>query len=374
VSRLEVDIRLEVPGFTLAIGWQSDEAVTALFGPSGAGKTLTLQCLAGLLRPTAGRLVLDGRVLFDAAQGIDLSPQERRTGYVFQRQALFPHLSALENVAFGLRHRPRAERLGRAREVLLRLGLAGLEVRPPAALSGGQRQRVARARALAVEPALVLLDEPLSALDEPTRRALREELEATLAAAGAAAVLVTHDLTEAYLLGQRIVVLEAGRVIQSAPRSDLLWRPASEAVARITGTRNILSGTVLEASPERIRIRWRGRTLDAVNTPRQACVPAAGSPVAFCVPPEYVHLVRKDRGPPDPVHYPNLLHGVVVDAVDLGTSWTLFVRLDEPGAPAQGRFDLEVHVPRLVHEILAIARDREWDLSIHRGAIQLLQT
>ncbi|HEY3360119.1 MAG TPA: ABC transporter ATP-binding protein [Polyangia bacterium] len=369
--RLEVDLGLDLPGFTLAVAWQAGDGVAALFGPSGAGKTLTLQCLAGLLRPGRGRIVVDGRVLFDAAAGIDVPPQERRVGYVFQRQALFPHLSVRENVAFGLRHLERAERSRRAAAQMERLGLAELADRRPAALSGGQRQRVALARALAPAPALLLLDEPFSALDEPTRRAFRDELRATLGAAGCCAVVVTHDLAEAYQLGDRIVVVDGGRVIQSAPRADLLWRPASEAVARIMGARNLLHGVVVEATPERIRLAWRGHTLDAVNSPRHAYLPAPGTPLAFFVRPEYVRLVRKDRAP-DPAHHANVLRGAVVAAIDRGTTWTLHLRLEQPGAPAQGEHDLEVEVPRLVYEILGLERDHAWSVSIHRGSIQVL--
>jgi molybdate transport system ATP-binding protein len=371
---LDVRLRKQLPGFTLDVQWSAAGGVVALFGPSGAGKTLTLQCLAGLLRPDAGRIVVDGRVFFDAATGVNLAPQARRVGYVFQGYALFPHLTVADNVGFGLRDRPAAERRRRVGEVLERLGLAGLERRRPAELSGGERQRVALGRALAIDPALLLLDEPLSALDAPRRVALRDDLAATLRAWGIPAVLVTHDFAEAYRLGDRLVVYEAGRVIQSAPRSELLWQPASEAVARIIGVRNILRGTVVKAAPDRIQILWRGCLLEAVNSPSRAYLPAPGSPIAFFVRPEYVRLIRKDRGAPDPRHHMNLMAGRVVEEADLGTTWTLRVRLDAPGPPAQGDWDLEVEVPRLVYEILEIDRDRHWELSIHRGAIQVLPT
>ncbi|MBS1117423.1 MAG: putative transporter ATP-binding protein, partial [candidate division NC10 bacterium] len=245
-ERLELKIRLELNGFALDVAWTAGGGVSVLFGPSGAGKTLTLQCLAGLVRPDAGRIVVDGRVLFDSAAGIHVPPQERRLGYVFQGYALFPHLTVRSNVAFGLRRRPAAERDRRTAEVVERLGLRGLEDRYPRELSGGQRQRVALARALATEPALVLLDEPLSALDLPLRRALRDELQAILADWKMPAVLVTHDFAEAYQLGDRVVIYEAGRIRQAAPRGDLVWQPASESVARILGFRNLLRGTVID--------------------------------------------------------------------------------------------------------------------------------
>jgi len=371
-ARLEVRLAKRLPGFTLDVAWSAGDGIAVLFGPSGAGKTLTLQCLAGLLRPDAGRVLVDGRVLFDAEAGVDVAPQQRRVGYVFQGYALFPHLSVADNVGFGLRNRSRVVRRERVAAVLARLGLGGLERRSPRELSGGQRQRVALGRALAIDPALLLLDEPLSALDAPLRRALRDELRALLRELGMAAVVVTHDFTEAYRLADHIVVYDAGRVVQAAPRAELLWQPASEAVARIVGVRNVLHGTVLKATSDRIQFRWREQTLEAVNSPTRSYLPPAGSALAFFIRPEYVRLIRKDRGPADPGHHMNLMSGVVVGEEDFGTTWTLRFRLDVPGAPAQGDFDLEVEVPHLVYEILEIARERRWEFSIHRGSIHVL--
>jgi molybdate transport system ATP-binding protein len=372
--RFSVEITKQLPEFTLDVAWSAGDGVAVLFGPSGAGKTLTLQCLAGLIRPDAGRIVVDDRVLFDSAAGVDLPPQQRRVGYVFQGYALFPHLTVGQNVAFGLRDRPRAERLARAAEVMERLGLGGLTHRRTGELSGGQRQRVALGRALAIDPALLLLDEPLSALDAPLRRSLRDELRTILSGWGTAAVLVTHDFTEAYQIADRIVIYESGRVIQSAPRAELLWQPASEAVARIMGLRNVLHGTVVKAMPDRIQISWRGLMLEAVNSPTRSYMPPPESPIAFFIRPEYVRLIRKDRGAPDAAHHMNLMRGRIVGESDFGMVWSLRLRLDAPGAPAQGDFDLEVEVPRLVYEILEIERDRHWEFSIHRGSIHVLPT
>jgi molybdate transport system ATP-binding protein len=372
--RFSVEIMKRLPEFTLEVAWSAGDGVAVLFGPSGAGKTLTLQCLAGLIRPDAGRIVVDDRVLFDSAAGVDLPAQHRRVGYVFQGYALFPHLTVGQNVAFGLRDRPRAERQRRVAEVMERLGLGGLEHRRPGELSGGQRQRVALGRALAIDPALLLLDEPLSALDAPLRRSLRDELRTILSGWGTAAVLVTHDFTEAYQLADRIVIYERGRVIQSAPRAELLWQPASEAVARIMGLRNVLRGTVVKAMPDRIQISWRGLVLEAVNSPTRSYLPPPDSPIAFFIRPEYVRLIRKDRGSPDAAHHMNLMRGRIVGESDFGTVWSLRLRLDAPGPPSQGDFDLEVEVPRLVYEILEIERDRHWELSIHRGSIHVLPT
>ncbi len=369
---LEVRVVKRLPGFTLEAEWRAGEEVVALFGPSGAGKTLTLQCLAGLVSPDEGRVVVNGAVFFDRQAGIDLPAQKRRLGYVFQGYALFPHLSVADNVGYGLHGQPRAKRRRRTAEVLERLGLDDLAGRRPRELSGGQQQRVALGRALAVNPELLLLDEPLSALDAPLRRQLRQELMAIVRDWGKATVLVTHDLAEAFQLADRVVVYEAGRVVQQAPKTELLSAPASERVARLMGVRNIMTGTVLKATPDRIQLRWRGQTLEAVNSPAHSYLPDAGAPLSFFIRPEYVRLIRKDRAPADAAHHMNLMGGRVVGEADFGTTWTLYFRLDEPGPAAQGDHDLEIEVPRMVYEILEIARDRHWQLSVHRGSIHVL--
>ena len=368
-TRLEVAIRARLTDFVLDVAWTAGDGVSVLFGPSGSGKTLTLQCLAGLVRPEAGRIVADGRVLFDAVHGIHVPPQLRRVGYVFQGYALFPHLTVQANVGFGLRGR--TERNRRTAEVMARLGLEGLENRLPRELSGGQRQRVALGRALATEPSLVLLDEPLSALDLPSRRTLREELERILREWKVPAVLVTHDFSEAYQLGDQVIVYEGGRVRQSALRGELLRRPASEAVARILGFRNVLHGAVRKAAPERIWITWRGQTIEALNT-SPLYLPAPELPVAFFVRPEDLRLIRKDGPPPDPAHHTNILSGTVVRDVDFGVTRTLFMRLHATGEPAQHDYDLEIDVPRFVYDLLHLDTDRDWQFSIHRGSVHIL--
>jgi molybdate transport system ATP-binding protein len=369
---LSLSVRKALPGFVLDAAWDAEERIVALFGPSGAGKTLTLDCLAGLVRPDAGRIVVGGQVLVDRARGVEVPPQGRRLGYVFQGYALFPHLSVEDNVGFGLRGRPGAERRRRVAEVMDRLGLAGLARRRPRELSGGQQQRVALGRALAVDPALLLLDEPLSALDVPLRRQLRSELAATLREWGTPTVLVTHDLPEAFQLAERIVIYGAGRVVQAAPKSDILSRPASEEVARAMGVRNILHGTVLKATHEIIHLRWHGHTLEAINSPARDYLPAPGTPVAFFIRPEYVRLIRKDRSGPDPATRMNRMEGRVVGEVDQGTSFLLQFLVDGSPAAAPGGYDLEIEVPRLVFEMLEIGRDRRWAISMHRGSIHVM--
>ena len=211
--------------------------VVALLGPNGAGKTTVLHTLAGLLRLREGRVALGDAVLDDPAERVFVPPERRDVGVVFQDYLLFPHLSVLENVAFGLRARgtPRASAHDTARQWLDRVGLADYAQRRPAELSGGQAQRVAVARALATSPRLLLLDEPLAALDAATRLEVRASLARHLRDFGGAALMVTHDPLDAMALADRIVVLEDGAVVQDGPPGEVARAPRTEYVARLVG-------------------------------------------------------------------------------------------------------------------------------------------
>jgi molybdate transport system ATP-binding protein len=211
--------------------------VTALLGPNGAGKSTTLQALAGLLSVCDGRVVLDGAVLDDPRAGVRLPAEERRVGLVFQDYLLFPHLSARDNVAFGLRARGigKAEARATADRWLTRMGLAAYAARRPRELSGGQAQRVALARALATEPRLLLLDEPLAALDAGARMSVRTDLRGHLGEFGGATVVVTHDPLDALVLAYHVVVIENGRVVQAGTPAEVARQPRTRYVASLVG-------------------------------------------------------------------------------------------------------------------------------------------
>jgi molybdate transport system ATP-binding protein len=225
LGELELDVAVEVG---------AGECL-ALAGPSGAGKTSVLRVVAGLLRPERGRVVADGVTWLDTGSRIDLPPERRSCGYVFQEYALFPHLSAWQNVAYALRGVPRGERRGRAVELLDRFGLGPRANDRPRTLSGGERQRVAVARVLARDPGVLLLDEPLSALDARTRAGAARELAAVLRDLDLPALLVTHDFAEAAQLGDRVGVIDAGRIIQEGSPTELAAAPRSAFVADFTG-------------------------------------------------------------------------------------------------------------------------------------------
>jgi molybdate transport system ATP-binding protein len=238
---LEIHAELPLRDFELSAELGIETGCLALAGPSGAGKSTLLRICAGLVRPAAGRVTCDGDVWLDTAAGIDLPPERRDCGFVFQDYALFPHLSAWRNVAYGMRAMRRPERRTAAAELLARFGAADLADAMPQELSGGERQRVALARALACSPRVLLLDEPLSALDGRTRTAATRELIAALRAAAVPALLVTHDFTEAAHVGDEVAVMDRGRIVQRDRPQELSTRPASAFVAEFAGA-SVLHG------------------------------------------------------------------------------------------------------------------------------------
>ena len=235
---LNADVGLRLGSLSLEVRLDATPTdIIALVGPNGAGKTTLLRALAGLVALERGRVTLGDLVLDDPAAGIHVPPERRPVAVLFQDYLLFPHLSAIDNVAYGLRARGvrRAEARRRAGEWLQRLGVGDHGGRRPRALSGGQAQRVALARALITEPELLLLDEPLAAIDAGSKAQLRRDLRAQLAASPGIRVIVTHDPIEAMAIGDRLVVLEGGRVTQHGPISEVTTRPRSPWVAALVG-------------------------------------------------------------------------------------------------------------------------------------------
>jgi len=213
-AALEVAVARRIGEFDLDVAFTVESGIAVLFGPSGAGKSLTLSLIAGHIRPDTGTVLINGRTVTDCARRIHVSTQDRRIGMVFQDGVLLPHRSVLDNVALAVRQGGgRRERRAIARSWLERVGAEGLADRRPGSLSGGQRQRAALARGLAGEPALVLLDEPLSALDSAVRAELRQLIREVIVSSGVPAVLVTHDAEEAEEIGDEIIVYDDGRVV-----------------------------------------------------------------------------------------------------------------------------------------------------------------
>lgn len=237
---LFVEIRKRLGDFVLDARFETDDPVTGLLGASGCGKSMTLKCIAGVETPDEGRIVLDGETLFDSARGINLPPQKRGVGYLFQHYALFPHMTVEKNILCGLHgEKDKAVRQQRLREMIAMLQLEGLEKHRPAELSGGQAQRVALARMLVSRPRLLLLDEPFSALDSHLRDQLQPQLLSLLRSYGRQAVMVTHSRDEAYHLCSRLCVMDGGRILRAGGTKEVFADPGSEPAARLTGCKNI---------------------------------------------------------------------------------------------------------------------------------------
>ena len=226
--------------FTLDVAFEVRAGCLALAGPSGAGKSTILRVCAGLVRPQQGRVVCDGDTWLDTDAGVWVEPEDRACGFLFQDYALFPHMPAWQNVAYGIRHLPRRVRRRAAEQALERFGVAGLADAHPRTLSGGERQRVALARALATSPRVLLLDEPLAALDTRTRAAAVRELGNALREAAVPTLLVTHDFADAAQLGEEVAIVDRGRVLQRGPASTLSSTPASSFVADFAGASVLL--------------------------------------------------------------------------------------------------------------------------------------
>lgn len=305
--------RPDSTGFTLDVEFSVKAGVTVLFGPSGAGKTLVLDSIAGFVTPGEGRILLDDAILFDAASRVNLPPQQRNCGYVFQNYALFPHMTLRENLAFAAERRPRLERHRRVTELLEKFHLTETAGRRPHEVSGGQRQRCSIARALIGAPKLLLLDEPATGLDAELRAEFYQALRQVRAEFSTPMLLVTHDLDECFELADKMLVLSRGKLIQSGPPRQVLNQPASLDVARILGAFNILEAEIKTLDPGRNTSRLqvgefelegayfpghlKGDRVRVCVRPEQLTVSARqGKPEANQIPAELLRTIETPRG------------------------------------------------------------------------------
>lgn len=244
-NRLSVRVKHRLlSSFVLEAGFDASSGFTMILGPSGGGKTTLLNCIAGFMRPDAGRIALGPRVLFDSDERIDMPVAERRLGYVFQNLALFPHLTVAQNVEYGIAKLPAKTRRAQMMAMLESFRIAQLVARKPNEISGGERQRVALARSLVTNPAALLLDEPLTALDNATKSKILDDLRGWNSSHEIPILYVTHSPEEAFALGERVVVLEDGRILAQGMPQQVLTTPRHETIAQVVGFENVFDATV----------------------------------------------------------------------------------------------------------------------------------
>ena len=268
---LEVNITKRFDGFALCAAFEAGNTASAILGASGCGKSMTLRCIAGIVKPDSGRIVLDGRVLFDSEQHIDLPPQERNVGLLFQNYALFPNMTVEQNILCALKREKNRERRREAcAEALRAMRLEELAHRLPGELSGGQQQRAALARILAAKPRILMLDEPFSALDSYLREEVEGEVGSLLAGFEGTALLVTHNRDEAYRLCREMIVMDHGEVLRAGTTKEVFADPRSCTAARLTGCKNIMPCVRVEE--HRVHLTGWERDLSvALSVPENCC-------------------------------------------------------------------------------------------------------
>jgi molybdate transport system ATP-binding protein len=311
----------------------------AILGPSGCGKTMTLKCIAGLMTPDQGKIVLNGQVLFDSQQRINLPARERKIGFLFQNYALFPHLTVHENIAFGIRQLPVAQRNDQVQQLLGKMRLGRFGHRYPAELSGGQQQRVALARALAPEPEVLLLDEPFSALDTQVKERLEAELLEIQTDFRGHVLFVTHNLAEAYRLSSKMAVYETGGLLQWGERHNIIEHPANKTVARLTGMENIFDGIVSGIEGSRVDIRLgRNRLTLCLDNPRSLEV---NQEISIAIRPEYVKLADSHDG--------NCLVAELVDGTEELTFYSYTFKIME-------QVNIKAYIPKSTSSRLVVRK------------------
>ena len=358
---INIDITHALGDFRLASKLQVGPGITVLFGQSGAGKTLTLEAVAGLLTPDTGRIAIHDRPVFDAATGLNVPPYDRRLGYVVQSYALFPHLTVAQNVAYGVFDLPRGEREQRVDSLLRTLGIQDLADRRPAQISGGQAQRTALARALVRRPEILLLDEPFAALDEGVALTLRRELRRLVRDLDLPVLMVTHDLTEASHIGDRIAVMDAGQVLQVGDRPHVLQRPRSARVARLLGIANVLEGNVI-GSENGIAVHTPVGSLQTAQTD------ITDGPVQVAIRADQIILTRADRRD----DRPNILDIHITDDADFGHSRTLYARVANGTGPSART--LEIQIAPHPYQVMGVATRRHWRVHIPPDAVHVMKT
>ena len=354
VNRLEIEVERKQENFTLNVGFRSGRAAVGLLGASGAGKSMTLRMIAGVTTPDRGRIVLNGRVLFDSASRENVPAAKRRIGVVFQDYALFPHLTVAQNIGFGLRTLTEPERRLRVEREMAAVQISELANRYPKEISGGERQRVAIARCMAINPDALLFDEPFAALDPHLRRQTEEQLRRTLMDFSGAVVFVTHDMEEAFRFCSDLLVLDQGRVIARGPKHELFENPGTVAAARLTGCKNIIAAEAIAGN--RIKVPAWNCELSTTKETSDGLTHIGYRSHQF-------RFVEGDSGE-------NVFPCWLVSTNEAPHEMTLYLRLHaapKPNEPAQ----LQADVPKELWRKLE-AQPQPWKISLDPARVLLL--
>ena len=358
---LSCDIRVDFGDETLRPSFTTGRGITVLFGPSGAGKSVTLKALAGLIRPSSGRIEFDESIFYDSTASTWVPPGGRQVGYVPQSLGIFPNMTVRENIAFGATG-GRQDRDERVRRLVGLMGLAGLETRKPPTLSGGQQQRVALARALARDARLLLLDEPFSALDEGLRQEMRHELLRLRDELSLTIVFVTHDLREAHLLADRMAVIDAGEIRQFDAREEVFRRPINRRVAELTGIANIFSGVVTAVREEEGVVRVDGIELRCGSCRGNSF--RAGQAVDVAIRAERVNLRRRS---PEELAGTNAFEATIVRELPYGSTHSLQFQ------PIAAGPSLHVELAARPYDVLDVAHRRRWTVELPIADLHVME-
>ena len=359
-TRLTVDVELHRGLFRLGINFQAGAEILILFGPSGAGKTTLLNMIAGLVKPDAGEIIFDGVTFFRKHRpgtNKNLAARKRRIGYVFQDYALFPHLTALENVAYPLWRQKDAN--SKATTLLKKLGIAQLGSRYPHELSGGQKQRVAIARALAPDPQLLLLDEPFSALDLSLRERLQNDLSTLQSESGLVVICVTHNLEDAFTLGDRLAVIQNGNLDQIGQVEEVFNSPVNHQVASTLGIQNLFQARVVDSRPNGIVLEWDGLYIEAPFQPIKV-----GELVTAYIRAEDIKVLYPDMQLNKAVSR-NQVAGKIVSRESRSNSFSLRIHL------ANGH-EIQVRFPVYSYGSLPLSPGNDVTLSLRRDKLVIL--
>ncbi len=363
---LKFSLKKSLHDFSLDIELSLNNELAVLFGPSGSGKSVTLNMLSGIIKPENGIVNINGRDVFNSEKNINIPMRDRRIGYLFQDYALFPHMTVFENIAYGISHLSKIKIKSKVEELLNLMRLEGLENRYPSQISGGQKQRTALARTLAAEPEILLLDEPFSALDYQVREKLRQELIAIHERFPITTLFVTHDMEEAFMLGERIAVINNGRVEQFGTREEVFYKPKTRNVAKFIGARNIFHGVVksIDLSGVIIESKDIGDVKAQLNPSDKF---DAGQNVCFGIRPEEIMIIRPDR-PLDKRVQDNLIHGIVTGIMAKGTGHTIYFT-----AKHNKDVNLKIDIPNIAFRRLAISKDKEIIVCLKKECIWVIK-